>query len=63
MLNTLFLALGLVLFVEGALYALFPEAMKKMMVSVMGTPGHILRIFGLGAAVIGVLIIWLVHGQ
>ncbi|MCR9215548.1 MAG: DUF2065 domain-containing protein [Proteobacteria bacterium] len=62
MLSTLIIAVGLVLFVEGALYALFPEAMKKMMVSVLDTPSHILRIFGILAAIVGVVIVWLVQG-
>jgi uncharacterized protein YjeT (DUF2065 family) len=61
-LSTLIVAVGLVLFVEGALYALFPEAMKKMMVSVLDTPSHILRIFGILAAIVGVVIVWLVQG-
>lgn len=62
MLSEFILAGALVLFIEGALYALFPDGMKKMMISVLDTPSHNLRIFGIAAAVIGVLIVWLVHG-
>jgi uncharacterized protein len=37
-------ALGLVLVIEGALYALFPEAMKRMMVLMTGQPAALLRV-------------------
>ena len=55
-------ALALVLVIEGALYALFPDAMKRMMVSIADMPAEILRNAGLIAAVIGVGIVWLVRG-
>ena len=55
-------ALGLVLVIEGALYALFPEAMQRMMVQVLEMPPQVLRTAGLVAAVIGVGIVWLVRG-
>ena len=58
----LLLAAALVLFFEGALYALFPDGMKRMMVSALNTPSHILRIFGLAMAVLGVVGVWLIHG-
>jgi uncharacterized protein YjeT (DUF2065 family) len=60
-LSELLLAAALVLFFEGALYALFPEGMKKMMASALETPSHILRIFGLAAAIIGVILVWIIH--
>ena len=55
-------ALALVLVIEGALYALFPDAMKRMMVGIADMPAEILRNAGLFAAVIGVGIVWLVRG-
>jgi hypothetical protein len=58
----LLLAAALVLFFEGALYALFPDGMKRMMVSALNTPSHILRIVGLGAAILGVVFVWLIRG-
>jgi hypothetical protein len=58
----LLLAAALVLFFEGALYALFPEGMKRMMISALNTPSHVLRIFGLIAAILGVIGAWLIHG-
>lgn len=62
MVTDIMLAAALVLFFEGALYALFPDGMKRMMVTALGTPSHILRIFGLAAAVIGVILVWVIRG-
>jgi uncharacterized protein len=56
------IALALVLVIEGAVYALFPEAMKRMMLTVAAQPGSALRSAGLAAATIGVGIIWLLRG-
>ena len=58
----LFAALGLALVLEGAAYALFPEAMRKMMAQVLALPASNMRTVGLIAAVIGVGIVWLVRG-
>lgn len=55
-------AVGLVLVIEGALYALFPEAMKRMMLLMSGQPSSLLRATGLGAAALGVVVVWLVRG-
>ena len=55
-------ALGLAIAIEGALYALFPQAMKQMMLRVLAEPPYTLRGAGLTAAVIGVCIVWLIRG-
>ncbi len=55
-------ALGLVLALEGALYALFPEFMKRMAAQVIEAPGDSLRIAGLISAASGVAVVYLVHG-
>jgi uncharacterized protein len=55
-------AIGLVLVIEGALYALFPEAVKRMMVLMSGQPSALLRAAGVGAAAVGVIVVWLVRG-
>ncbi|MEH6404918.1 MAG: DUF2065 domain-containing protein [Sneathiella sp.] len=60
--ENIILAVALVLFVEGAIYALFPDGMKRMMISVIEMPAANLRIGGLIAAVIGVFAIWLIRG-
>jgi uncharacterized protein YjeT (DUF2065 family) len=54
-------ALGLAVAIEGLLYALFPNAMKKMMVQVLAQPQSSLRTAGLVAAIAGVGLIWLVR--
>ncbi len=55
-------ALALAVAIEGALYALFPDAMKKMMLHVLAQPISQLRTVGLVAAVAGVSVVWLVRG-
>ncbi|MFT6559774.1 DUF2065 domain-containing protein [Sneathiella sp.] len=62
MLDMLLLAGALVLFFEGILYALFPDGMKRMMISVLGMPSSSLRISGLVAAIAGVFFVWLLKG-
>lgn len=54
--------LALVLVIEGALYALFPEAMQRMMARAMGLPPAGLRYGGLALAMLGVAVVWLVRG-
>lgn len=55
-------ALGLAIALEGVAYALFPGAMKKMLLQVLAQPSGNLRNAGLAAAVLGVAVIWLVRG-
>jgi uncharacterized protein YjeT (DUF2065 family) len=55
-------ALGLALVIEGVLYALFPDAMRRMMAIVLGQPQSQIRAAGLFAAALGVLVVWLVRG-
>ncbi len=55
-------ALALVLVIEGALYALFPEAMQRMMARAMELPPAALRYGGLALAVVGVAVVWMVRG-
>ena len=53
------LVVGLILALEGGLYAAFPGGMKRMMAIMLQQPDDALRISGLGAATLGVGIIWL----
>lgn len=55
-------ALGLALAIEGALYALFPDAMKRLMATVQLQPENQLRAAGVAAACLGVGLAWLVRG-
>jgi len=54
----LIIAIGLLLFIEGILYALFPSKMKNMLKLVEKTPINQLRTGGLIFAIIGFLIVW-----
>ncbi|MBZ8135229.1 DUF2065 domain-containing protein [Afifella sp. IM 167] len=54
-----FAALGLVLALEGALYALFPEFMKRVAEQAVASPAETLRTVGLVSAVFGVAIVWM----
>ncbi|HEY6860158.1 MAG TPA: DUF2065 domain-containing protein [Pseudolabrys sp.] len=55
-------ALGLVFVIEGLIFAAFPEAAKRAMTSVQGTADVSLRLIGIGSAIIGLLVVWLVRG-
>jgi uncharacterized protein YjeT (DUF2065 family) len=57
-----FVALGLVLALEGVLYAAFPEGMRRALAMALALPADQLRIAGLVAAVLGVGIVWLIRG-
>ncbi len=52
-------ALGLVLVFEGAAYALFPAQMQRMMERVTHVSPSLLRNFGLAAALVGLVLVWL----
>ena len=54
----LILAIGLLLFIEGTLYALFPSKMKNMLKKMELIKDSQLRSGGLIFAVIGFIIIW-----
>ena len=56
----LFVVLGLILVLEGVLYAAFPAGMKRMMAVMIQQPDDALRLSGLGAATLGVGIVWVV---
>ena len=54
----LIIALGLFLFIEGALYAIFPSKMKNMLSKLNQVSNAQLRFGGLILAIIGFVIIW-----
>ncbi len=55
-------ALGLVLVIEGCLYALAPGAMKNAVAQVLQLPDETVRRAGLAFAVLGLVIVWLIRG-
>jgi uncharacterized protein YjeT (DUF2065 family) len=57
----LWTALALVLVIEGTLYALFPEGMRRVAARALLVPPQALRLAGLAAACIGVILVWVVR--
>jgi uncharacterized protein YjeT (DUF2065 family) len=55
-------ALGLVFVIEGLIFAAFPEAAKRAMTSVLETPDVSVRLIGIGSALVGLVVVWLVRG-
>jgi uncharacterized protein YjeT (DUF2065 family) len=55
-------AIGLVLAIEGLIFAAFPGAAKRLAANALATPDGALRIAGVISAVLGVLIVWAVRG-
>lgn len=60
--NDLFVALGLVLVLEGIVYGGMPGFAKRMAAEMIALPEPLLRAAGLAAAIAGVGIVWLVRG-
>lgn len=58
-LQILFFGLGLVLVVEGLLYALFPDAMRRMLVAALSADPEALRLAALIAATVGAALVWI----
>ncbi|MDV7341182.1 DUF2065 domain-containing protein [Terasakiella sp. A23] len=55
-------AIGLAIAIEGILYALFPDGMKRMMMQILAMPSNSVRATGITIAMIGVAIVWLCRG-
>ena len=60
--DELVIAIGLLLFIEGSLYALFPSKMKNMLQAIEKMEVNQLRIGGLVFAAIGFAIVWYFKG-
>ena len=60
--NDFIVAIGLVLVLEGLVYALFPGSMRNMVNEMAKLPDSTLRTFGLMALFLGVFVVWLVRG-
>lgn len=53
------LAIGLVLALEGAAYALFPSLLRNMLAVVKQMSDSDLRFGGLAALLVGIMLVWL----
>lgn len=58
MIATLFLALGLVLIVEGLAYALAPSLVERLLEAFRRMTEDQRRVLGLGTLAFGVLLVW-----
>ncbi|MDP1582850.1 MAG: DUF2065 domain-containing protein [Bradyrhizobium sp.] len=55
------IGLGILFVFEGLLFAASPAWMRRAMQSAMATPDNILRIVGIGSAIVGLVLIWFVR--
>jgi hypothetical protein len=55
------IGLGILFMIEGILFAAAPEWMRRAMKSALATPDNVLRVVGIGSAVVGLFLIWLVR--
>jgi uncharacterized protein YjeT (DUF2065 family) len=55
-------AVGLVLVIEGLLFAAFPRAAKRLAASAVESPEQSLRLAGIISAVLGIVLIWIMRG-
>lgn len=55
-------AVGLVLVIEGVVWASFPDLALRFLTAAAETPRDVLRWAGAAAAALGVLVIWFVRG-
>jgi uncharacterized protein YjeT (DUF2065 family) len=55
-------AVGLVLVIEGLLFAASPGFAKRLAATALQSPDSALRIAGIASAVFGVVLIWLLRG-
>ncbi len=60
--SDLLTALGLVLVIEGLLWALAPGKARQMALEAAGLPEQTLRLGGTVAVLAGVFIVWLIRG-
>lgn len=56
-------AIGMVLAIEGIVFAAFPGLAKRMAAHAAESPQASLRVAGLVSALLGLLLIWLVRGN
>ncbi|PHQ95788.1 MAG: DUF2065 domain-containing protein [Marinosulfonomonas sp.] len=56
---TILLALGLVLVIEGLVYALAPSLVERLLEALQEMSLEVRRRFGLGAVALGVGLVWL----
>ncbi|KIZ42302.1 MULTISPECIES: DUF2065 domain-containing protein [Rhodopseudomonas] len=57
----LLIGIGILFVLEGLMFAALPSWMRRAMKSALATPDNILRLSGIGSAVAGLILIWVVR--
>ncbi|ACF02499.1 DUF2065 domain-containing protein [Rhodopseudomonas palustris] len=57
----LLIGVGLLFVLEGLIFAASPNWMRRAMKSALETPDNVLRAVGIGSAVAGLILIWVVR--
>lgn len=57
--STILLALGLVLCIEGLVFALAPSRLEELLEILRNMPIETRRLIGLGALAVGVVLVWI----
>lgn len=55
------IGLGILFVLEGLMFAASPAWMRRAMESARVMPDNILRVLGIGSAVVGLILIWVVR--
>ena len=55
------IGVGILFVIEGLLFAASPAWMRRAMKNALATPDNVLRAVGIGSAVVGLILIWLVR--
>jgi hypothetical protein len=55
------IGVGILFVLEGLLFAAIPSWMRRAMKSALASPDNMLRIAGIGSAVCGLILIWVVR--
>ena len=55
------IGLAILFVIEGLMFAASPTWMRKAMKSALATPDNILRAVGIGSAVAGLILIWVIR--
>jgi uncharacterized protein YjeT (DUF2065 family) len=55
------IGLAILFVIEGLMFAASPSWMRRAMKSAMATPDNILRAVGIGSAVLGLILIWVIR--
>ena len=54
-------AFSLIFVIEGLIYAIFPEGVRRMMALALSIPPRQLRLFGAAMAAAGLCLAWIMH--